>query len=88
VRRDRQVEDLLRLVDDLENENSELQLMLDSANARISKKFDTKEDGIIAEYQNMIKSFRLRISSTNKVINEMSMQITSKDLSDRINKLL
>ena len=29
MRRDSQVEDLLRLVDELENENSDLQLMLD-----------------------------------------------------------
>ena len=29
MRKDSQVEDLLRLVDELENENSDLQLMLD-----------------------------------------------------------
>lgn len=49
-KRDRQVEELLKLVDELENENSELQMMLDNANAKISKKYDTAKDEIVAEY--------------------------------------
>lgn len=44
------MEELLKLVDELENENSELQMMLDNANDKISKKYDTTKDEIVGEY--------------------------------------
>ena len=53
--------------------------MLDNANAKISKKYDLKEDGILAEYQHTINNLRIRIVTTNKFLNEASSKFSSID---------
>lgn len=44
------MEELLKLVKELEDENSELQMMLDDANAKLSKKYENGLEHIVEEY--------------------------------------
>ncbi len=44
------MEELLKLVEELEDENSELQMMLDDANAKLSKKYENGKEQIVEEY--------------------------------------